>query len=91
MTVPKASSKRRSIQASNLTDELSTADERHSNQFGYANYGRLGLERQNSVAFGSAVYAFDLWETGLYERVSLAQIHFLLFLHDTSPAYGISL
>ena len=34
----------------------------------------------------------ELWETGLYERVSLAQIHLLLFVHDTSPVlYEISL
>ena len=32
---------------------------------------------------------FDL--RGLFERVSLAQIHLLLFLRDTSPAYEISL
>jgi len=35
------------------------------------------------------IYAFDLWEMGLYKRVSLAQIHFLLFLRDKSPAYEI--
>ena len=32
-----------------------------------------------SVAFRSSHYAFDLWETGLYKRVSLAQIHFFAF------------
>jgi len=36
-------------------------------------------------------YAFDLRETGLYKRVSFAQIHFLLFLRDNSPSYAISL
>ena len=46
-------------------------------------------DKKNSVAFRSSLYAFDLWETGLYDRVSLAQIHFLLFLCDTSPAYEI--
>ena len=32
----------------------------------------------------------NLQETGLYEGVSLAQIHFLLCLCDQSPAYEIS-
>ena len=36
-------------------------------------------------------YAFDLRETGLYKRVSLAQIHFLLFLRDNSSDYAIPL
>jgi len=36
-------------------------------------------------------YAFDLRETGLYKRVSLAQIHFLLFLRDNSSGYAIPL
>ena len=34
---------------------------------------------------------FDLPESGLFEQVFLAQIHFLPFLRDTSPAYEISL
>ena len=48
-------------------------------------------KRQNSVTFRSSLLAFDLRELGLFERVSLAQIHLLLFLRDTSPAYEISL
>ena len=36
LKVTKARSKRRSIQAPNLTDELSTAEERRLNQFGLA-------------------------------------------------------
>ena len=47
------------------------------------------------VAFQSSpFYVFDLKETGLYEvyeRVSLAQIHFFLFLRDTSSTYESSL
>ena len=46
---------------------------------------------KNSVMFRSSLLAFDLRETGLFERVCLAQIHFLLFLRDTSPAYEIPL
>ena len=39
------------------------------------------------------IHVFDLRETGLFERGSLAQIllFFLLFLCDTSLAYEISL
>ena len=47
------------------------------------------LNKHNSVTFRSSLLAFDLRETGLFERVCLAQIHFLLFLRDTSPAYEI--
>ena len=42
----KARSKRRSTHVPNLTDELSTAEERRLNQFGF---GRLGLERQTRL------------------------------------------
>ena len=39
------------------------------------------------------LHVFDLRETGLFERGSLAQIllFFLLFLRDTTLAYEISL
>ena len=46
---------------------------------------------KNSVTFRSSLYAFDFRETGLFERVSSAQIHFLLFLRHNSPAYEIPL
>ena len=39
----------------------------------------------------SSLLAFDIRETGLFERVCLAQSHYLLFLRDTSPAYEIPL
>ena len=39
-----------------------------------------------SVTFRGSLLAFDLRETGLFERVYLAQIHFLLSLRETSPA-----
>ena len=37
---------------------------------------------KNSVAFRSPPYAFNLRETGFFERVSSAKICFLLFLRD---------
>jgi len=40
--------------------------------------------------FRAYLYAFDLSETELYKQVSLAQIQFLLFLCDNSPAHEIS-
>ena len=40
-------------------------------------------DNKNSVTFRSSVHAFDLRETRLFERGSLAQI---LFLRDTSLA-----
>ena len=43
------------------------------------------------VTFRSSLLAFDIRETGLFERVSSVQIHFLLFLRYTSPAYEIPL
>ena len=46
---------------------------------------------KNSVTLRSSLLAFDLRETGLFERVCLAQSHYLLFLRDTSPAYEIPL
>jgi len=42
----KARSKRRSIHAPNLTDELSTAEERRLNQFGLAGLVWCGKQRQ---------------------------------------------
>ena len=46
---------------------------------------------KNSVTFRSSPYAFNLRETGLFERVSSAKIYFLLFLRDTSPSCEIPL
>ena len=46
---------------------------------------------KHSVTFWSSLLALDLRETGLFERVCRAQIHFLLFLRDASPAYEIPL
>jgi len=43
-TTGKARSKRRSIHAPNLTDELSTAEERRLNQFGSAGYVWCGKQ-----------------------------------------------
>ena len=44
--IRKARSKRRSIHAPNLTDELSTAEERRLNQFGSAGLVWCGKQRQ---------------------------------------------
>ena len=46
---------------------------------------------KHSVTFWSSLLAFDLRETGLFERVCIEQIHFFLFHRDTSPAYEIPL
>ena len=45
---------------------------------------------KNSVSFPSSLLAFHLQESGILERVSLAQIVlFWLFLRDSSPAYSL--
>ena len=46
---------------------------------------------KNAARFRSSPYAFNLRETGLFERVSSAKIYFLLFLPDPSPSYEILL
>ena len=46
IAVSKARSKRRSIHAPNLNDELSTAEERRLNQFGSAGLVWCGKQRQ---------------------------------------------
>ena len=48
-------------------------------------------QNKTCVTFRSSPDAFDLRETGLFERVSLAQIYSLLLLRDTRPAYEIPL
>ena len=53
--------------------------------------GKKKKHNKNSVTFRSSLLAFDLRETSLFEWVSLAQIHFLFFLRDTSWAYEIPL
>ena len=51
----------------------------------------LNKHNKHSVTFQGSLLAFDLRETGLFERVCLVPTHFLLFLRDTSPAYEIPL
>jgi len=53
--VSKAHSKRRSIHAPNLTDELSTAEERRLNQFGSA--GLVWCGKQHQIRQGLSHYA----------------------------------
>ena len=48
-------------------------------------------KNKDNKSRSSLWYAFDLWETGLYKRVSLVQSDFLLFVRDNSSAYEIPL
>ena len=51
----------------------------------------LKINNKNSVTFRSTPYAFNLRETGFFERVSSAKIYFLPFLRDTCRSYEIPL
>ena len=58
---------------------------------GRSSKSSLKINSTKIVTFRSSLLAFNIRETGLFERVSSVQIHFLLFLRYTSPAYEIPL